>query len=69
MEQKRLTDLEETIAHLTRTLDELSEVVARQDSEMALMAHRLQMLMERAAERELDAGGTVPMADERPPHY
>ncbi len=69
MEQKRLTDLEETIAHLSRALDELSEVVARQDAEMAVMTHRLQMLMERAAERELDAGGTIPLADEKPPHW
>ncbi|HHB81385.1 MAG TPA: SlyX family protein [Aliiroseovarius sp.] len=69
MDQKRLTELEETVAHLSRMLDELSEVVARQDGEMALMAHRLQMLMERAAERELDAGGTVPLADEKPPHW
>ncbi len=69
MDSKRLTELEENIAHLTRMLDELSEVVARQDAEMALLAHRVQMLMERAAERELEAGGTALLTDEKPPHY
>jgi len=30
---------------------------------------RLAMLMEREAGREMDAGGSVPLADQRPPHY
>ncbi len=69
MNTQRLTELEETVAHLSRALDELSEVVARQDSEIARLAHRLQMLMEREAERELAAGGSVPLADQKPPHW
>ncbi len=69
MDTQRLTELEETVAHLSRALDELSEVVARQDGEIARLAHRLQMLMEREAERELVAGGTVPLADQKPPHW
>ncbi len=69
MNTQRLTELEETVAHLSRALEDLSEVVARQDSEIARLAHRLQMLMEREAERELAAGGTVPLADQKPPHW
>ena len=69
MDTQRLTELEETVAHLSRALDDLSEVVARQDGEIARLAHRLHMLMEREAERELAAGGTVPLADQKPPHY
>ncbi|SFK96841.1 SlyX family protein [Shimia haliotis] len=61
--------LEEQIAHLTRTVEDLSDVIARQDNEIALLTRRVQMLMEREATREQDGGGGVVMGDERPPHY
>ncbi|WP_132861547.1 SlyX family protein [Shimia isoporae] len=61
--------LEEQIAHLTRTVEELSDVIARQDGEIALLTRRVQMLLEREASRESDGGGGVVMGDERPPHY
>lgn len=61
--------LEEALAHLTRVVDDLSDVVARQETEIALLKRRLQMVMEREAERELSEGGTVPLADQKPPHY
>lgn len=61
--------MEEAIAHLTRIVDDLSEVVARQDAEIAVLTRRVEALMRAAAERELDAGGTVPLADQRPPHW
>ena len=63
------TALEEKIAHLTRTVDELSDIVARQETELALAQRRLAMLMEREAGREIEAGGTVPLADQKPPHW
>ena len=61
--------LEEHIAHLTRTVDELSDVVARQETEIATLTRRVEMLMRREAERESDGSGGVVMGDERPPHY
>ncbi|GAA6164125.1 SlyX family protein [Pelagimonas sp. KU-00592-HH] len=61
--------LEEQIAHLTRTVEDLSEVVARQDKELALLTRRVQLLLEREAARESDGGGGVVFGDERPPHY
>jgi SlyX protein len=61
--------LEERIAHLERVSDDLSEVVARQDGEIARLTRRVEMLMSREAEREVDAGGTVPLADQKPPHW
>jgi len=64
-----VTHLEEQIAHLTKTVDELSEIVARQEGELAMALRRLTMLMEREATREMDGGGTVPLADQRPPHW
>lgn len=64
-----ITHLEEQIAHLTRTVDDLSDIVNRQENELAVVTRRLAMLMEREAGREMDAGGSVPLADQRPPHY
>ncbi|WP_375254425.1 SlyX family protein [Yoonia sp.] len=64
-----VTHLEEKIAHLTKAMEELSDIGARQETELALVTRRLAMLMEREASRELDAGGTVPLADQRPPHW
>lgn len=65
----RDTELEEKIAHLTRMVDDLSDVVARQENELRLLTNRVRMLMEREAEREADAGGSVTIGDQRPPHY
>ena len=62
-----LIPLEERIAHLTRAVDDLSEVVARQEREIALLTRRVQMLMEREAEREAQALREVPI--DRPPHW
>ena len=64
-----MTQLEEQIAHLTRTVEELSDVVARQEKELSVMSNRVRMLMERAAEQELDVGGTAVLADQKPPHW
>jgi SlyX protein len=64
-----LKTLEETLAHLLRTVEDLSDVVARQDAEIARMQARIGLLMEREAEREVDASGTVPLADQKPPHW
>ena len=64
-----ITHLEEQIAHLTRTVEDLSDVVARQEAELAIATRRLAMLMEREAGREMDAGGSIPLADQRPPHW
>ncbi|WP_415404008.1 SlyX family protein [Tateyamaria sp. SN3-11] len=65
----RIETLEEQVAHLTRTVEDLSDIVARQERELALLTRRAQMLMEREAERESQGGGVVVVGDERPPHY
>lgn len=64
-----MTQFEESLAHLTRQVEELSDVMARQDREIALLTRRVEMLMNREAERELHQGGTVPLADQKPPHW
>jgi SlyX protein len=50
-------------------VDDLSDEVARQNREIDLLKRRVEMLMQREAEREADAGGGILMGDERPPHY
>ena len=61
--------LEEKIAHLTRTLDEVSDIVTQQQKDIDKLNHRVRMLMEREAGREAEGGGGVVFGDERPPHY
>jgi SlyX protein len=65
----RLQTAEEEIAHLRRAVDDLSEIVARQTAEIDRLSRRLGLLIAREAEREADAGGTIPLADQRPPHW
>ncbi len=69
MTDTRINALEEQIAHLTRAVEDLSDVVARQEREISLLTRRAQLLMEREAEREAQGGGGVVVGDERPPHY
>ena len=64
-----MQELEEKIAHLIRITEDLSEIIARQETEIAMLTRRVQMLMEREAEREAGAGGQVFLGDERPPHW
>lgn len=61
--------LEEQIAHLLRSVDDLSDVVARQETEIAILTRRVHMLMQREGERESASGASVVIGNERPPHY
>nr|WP_233128139.1 SlyX family protein [Brevirhabdus pacifica] len=49
--------------------DELSQVVADQQDRIARLETRVEMLMRREAGRESDQGGSIPLGDERPPHW
>ena len=64
-----MSKLEEDIAHLTRTVEDLSDVVARQSAEIDVLTRRVAMLMQREGEREAAQGAAVVIGDERPPHY
>jgi SlyX protein len=61
--------LEEDIAHLTRTVEDLSDIVAKQEGEIATLTRRVFMLMQREGERDSNQGGGIVVGDERPPHY
>lgn len=64
-----MQELEEQIAHLTRTVEDVSDVVARQERALDTLTRRVQMLMEREAARAAEGGGGIITGDERPPHY
>ena len=61
--------LEEQIAHLARTVEALSDVMAKQDSELRRLNLIVDHLAQRTAARQSDHGGAVILGDERPPHY
>ncbi len=61
--------LEEQIAHLTRTVEELNTVVTSQQSEIDRLTRRVEMLLQREAERAQEGSGGVVFGDELPPHY
>lgn len=63
-----LTQIEERLAHLMRSVDDLSEVVARQDREIARLRAQVATLSAREIDRDADAG-SLPLADQRPPHW
>lgn len=62
-----LLALEERVAHLQRTVEDISDVVARQGREIDRLTRLTGLLMEREAERE--AGFGAPAADQKPPHW
>ena len=64
----RMDQAEERIAHLIRTVDDLSDVLARQAREL----DRLTRVVELLARAEADRAATTPDAPDanvRPPHW
>jgi len=69
MQNDQIENLEEQIAHLTRTVEDLSDIIARQEGEISTLSKRIAMLMQREAGRESDTGGSVVLSDQKPPHW
>lgn len=63
----RIESLEEQIAHLIRTVEDLSDMVMRQGVEIDRLTRLTQLLAEREADREVS--GDAPAASVRPPHW
>jgi SlyX protein len=71
MAMDRIAVLEERVAHLIRTVDDLSDVTAAQGKVIDRLERIVAMLAEREALRE-DAGedaGGAPAANQKPPHW
>jgi SlyX protein len=67
MAMDRIAVLEERVAHLIRTVDDLSDVTAAQAKVIDRLQRLVSMLAEREAGRE-DAG-EAPAASQKPPHW
>jgi SlyX protein len=65
---EQLVSLEERVAHLIRTVEDLSDVVAAQARDVDTLTRRVQMLMDREAERESMGMGSAE-ANVPPPHW
>ncbi len=63
----RITELEIQMSHQTQVIDDLSDIVARQDIELAKLARKMTLLLENAADAQ-SSGGVV-LADQKPPHW
>lgn len=63
----RLELLEEKVAHLMRAVEDLSDMVAAQGSEVTRLTRLVGMLADREAEREIS--GDLSPANVRPPHW
>ncbi len=68
MSADRLALLEEKLAFLERAVNELSDVVARQQKDLDRATDRHQRLMDKLAAMESDFGPSA-TAEEKPPHY
>ncbi len=65
---ERLEAIEEKLAHLERAVNELSDVVARQQKELDRALNRNQQLLDKIAALDSEAGASA-TAHEKPPHY
>jgi SlyX protein len=63
---ERIEALEERVAHLMRTVEDLSDIVARQADEIDRLTRRMALVMDRMAGP--DEEGAV-FTDQRPPHW
>jgi SlyX protein len=64
-----MEQIEEQLAHMTRSVDDLSDIVARQQNDIDRLMRRVEVLMRREGEREAAGSGGIVLGDERPPHY
>ena len=66
---EQMNALEERVAHLMRAVEDLSDVVARQAKDLDRLLRLTQLLAEREAGRETEGAGSIPLADQKPPHW
>ena len=65
---QRIDAIEEKLAHLERAVNELSDVVTRQQREIDSARDRNQRLMDKFASLESESSASA-TAYEKPPHY
>jgi SlyX protein len=68
-ESDRLEAVEIKLAHLERALNEINEVVIRQQRQLDQVRTRQQELLQQLESVEAQAGGASAGGFEKPPHY
>ena len=66
--EDRVEALEVHVMHLMRTFEELSDLSHQQADEIKRLNRRLELLLEREAQRQHDSSEPPP-PDQKPPHY
>ncbi len=67
---EQLIDLQTRMAYQEDTLNQLNDVIARQDAEIVQLKQQLRLMAQRLDELASNPGrGEGEVADERPPHY
>ena len=69
MIESRVTELESTLVFQERTIQDLSDVIRRQQSEIDRLDARLTLLTERIANSDRGDRVTPDIDQEKPPHY
>lgn len=69
MDKDRIVALEEQVTHQAVVIDDLSELVRSQGLQIDVMQARLDLLLQRAAASESEVAGSIPLSDQRPPHW
>lgn len=67
--EDRVEAAEIHIAHLNRTVEELSDLVARQADQIDRLNGRFQALLDRLSKQDSGEESDVPLLDQRPPHW
>jgi len=67
MDKERLESIEIKLAHLELAVQQISDVVTRQQQQLDTALTRAQRLASRL--EELEGGGASPGGFEKPPHY
>lgn len=69
MDESRLTELESSVAFQDRTIQDLSDVICRQQQEIDALKAEYKKIMERLENAEPPGGGGAEPENETPPHY
>ena len=69
MSNYTLTQIEETLAHTLKTVDELNEIVTAQRDLIDRLNVQVKFLMTRERDRESEAIYTQDVPIDKPPHY
>lgn len=68
-DSNHIINLETQLAHITRIVEDLSDIVADQTKRLERAEQRIEMLMQRAAEDEAAMVSGEIIGDQRPPHW